>query len=596
MKFSITKKLLLSVAVTASALSATFAQMSYWTALPQKINVGSASPTYTTLSGNLSAQSISNGAYDENGVLLFHVSRHGIFSGNGTLIQSLPFREIVCSEFNVLGGEIAIVPIAGTCKQFYVIYSMRSPVLGGGSDLLYVKVDCSTTTPTVITNGLGYNCATTLYKPRPFTINGHFGTNNVAFAVSKVFTGSGASAKRYLFSTGSNGIVRSEISSSGISDGVVIATPSALNLTGSDLEGLEAELSWGTNYFAWSAPLADKIHFISLSSGNYVNASIRSQSVPDPVGVEFSSSLTTPKLYVSGLGSSSGLRQILTSNNSMSVIATGGYSMSDTFLEYAKNGKIYGISGNNLVGISPDQNLVSVVTIPTQSICYNIGFSFIPNPYSLPDQIDGENYDYYNAPTFLPFDPVCPTSDNKVKVAAQFTSGMPGTWQTSSANILGFKTDGTQMNGTYISQSSSGSSTSMVVQFPSYPKTVKVKIEVGSSCPNVLPIIIESGLIPASNTLCALPDPDPNEARKGLSETIIKLYPNPAAQEFTIRLAAGETSAKVCIRDAAGKIQRNFSLTANETTVSLQGLAAGWYNVAIQTATMKENQKLLVQP
>lgn len=374
-----------------------FAQQKTWTTPPKKWNMTISTPSSTSLPGGASTYEVANGAYDETGNLLFYVQDNLIMDASGDLVGELPNYN-GCDGNTMLNSEIAIVPIPGTCKEFYVIYSKDN--VTGTSPLLYVKVNCSGSTPTVTYNGqfwAGMPCG---WANQAFLIDNHYGLDITAFAVSKVYTGSGATAKRFLLSVSATGIVRSEISASGISAGTT-TTYTTLGLSyPDDLDGYEAEISWGSNYFAWSSSNG-KVFTIELNSiGEYVSPSIESYSISGAIGVEFSNSTgTTPYLYVAA---ASDLKRINTSNQTYTSFSWGsGNDLSHTFLEYGKNGRIYGVSPIYSGGTLTGSKLIPIVnTLVLPGITADIDSRSINNAhdgiFTLPDQIDGEDYTYFN--------------------------------------------------------------------------------------------------------------------------------------------------------------------------------------------------------
>ena len=351
-------------------------------------------PSSTVLPGpGFTSYSVANGAYDDAGNLLFYVQDYSIMGPTG---QSVGILRSYVSEwgsvYGMLNTEINIVPIPGTCRQFYVIYGMDDPV--GSSAVLYVKVNCSGLAPVVTYGQYG----------RPFMVGGYSsGLDNVGMAVSRVVSGSGSTEKRFLFTVGNGNISRSEITNTGISDGVVVVDDNNPEFVQVGFETHEAELSWGGIYFAWSSWNKGKVHIIRLNSlGEYVPGSLQSYSIPGAKGIEFTWHVTDPKLYVSG---SNGLTQILTSNQSQSLVPTGAFDLTNTHLEYAKNNRIYGISltynvqgelvATTMVGLNWFNNSFTSVNAGFDSR-YIISGAYTNGVFTLPDQIDGENYAYFN--------------------------------------------------------------------------------------------------------------------------------------------------------------------------------------------------------
>lgn len=390
------KNVLLALALLMLTVN-TFAQQKTWTTPPKKWNMTPSTPTSSSLPGGASTYEVANGAYDEAGNILFYIQDNSIMDASGNFVEELPNYN-GCDGNTHLNSEIAIVPIPGTCKEFYVIYSKDNPV--GISPLLYVKVDCSGSTPTVTYDGKFYADMPCGWVNQAFLIENHYGLDITAFAVSKVYTGSGATAKRFLLSVSATGIVRSEISASGISAGTT-TTYTTLGLSLGDLDGYEAEISWGSNKFAWSSSNG-KVFTINIDplDGSYITSSIVTYTISGAIGIEFSNSTgTSPYLYVAA---ASDLKRINTSNQTYTSFSWGsGNDLSHTFLEYGKNGRIYGISPIYSGGTLTGSKLIPIVsTSVLTGITADIDSRSINNAhdgiFTLPDQIDGEDYTYFN--------------------------------------------------------------------------------------------------------------------------------------------------------------------------------------------------------
>ena len=106
-----------------------FAQQKTWTTPPKKWNMTISTPSSSSLPGGASAYSVANGAYAEDGNLLFYVQDNLIINSSGNFAGSLPAYNAPWSDchdgLEIINSEIAIVPIPGTCKSFYVIYKME---------------------------------------------------------------------------------------------------------------------------------------------------------------------------------------------------------------------------------------------------------------------------------------------------------------------------------------------------------------------------------------------------------------------------------------------------------------------------------------
>lgn len=419
------KKSGLLILLIIMSMKMSIAQMNYWTMPPFKFNMTTAIPTSTALPGGASVYSVSNGAYDENGNLLFYVHNSEIFNSLGVSVGSLIGYTCSTPPIGAFAStQVEIVPIPGTCNKFYVLYSMYEDM--GFSRLFYLTVDCSTGSPVIISdpNACG--------GIQPFT-TGHYGNMNVAFAVSKIYTGSGSTAKRFLLSVDSNGeILRSEISATGISTPTVIATFSMLGISGSAWFINEAEISWGSNYFAWNSYENNSIHVIGTTDEGLLRMPIilQNYSIISPKGIEFDNAFSAPKLYATG---ATGVTQILTSDQTTSAVSTSPYDLSNSYLEFGKNGKIYGISpvyssgtltNSYLVGILPSDNSISAVSagVDSRFTLLGPGFPYNTNVFTLPMQIDGDNYSDFNGYPKVAISSFSINSDRLASLCSAFSS------------------------------------------------------------------------------------------------------------------------------------------------------------------------------
>jgi len=394
--------------------SSAFAQMNYWTTPPYKFNMNSTEPFRSTLSNIISPlepYGVANGAYDQNGNLLFYVKGDKVYGPTGyTPIGKLGGYKVADCDlrFTTISSEISIVPIPGSCKLFYVIYGMLN--VQTGYVLLYCKVDCSGASPVVINNStVEVSCPPDnihYLEPEGFFITYGAVMHN-SFAVSKIYTGTGATAKRYLFSTFWDGINRTIISNTGITGTILIANSKQLGLNMFfDYDGSEAELSWGSNKYAWIGEAieigqSNKVHIIGINSTGQWDGIIQNYSVPGATGIEFNNStLGYPLLYVSG---TNGITKINTQTQVMtSVTLPVGINLSHTFLEYGKNNKIYGISPT-YDALSGDLAATTLVGIASNDAITSLDAGFnsfyntlYENAFTLPDQVDGDDYNQFN--------------------------------------------------------------------------------------------------------------------------------------------------------------------------------------------------------
>ncbi|WP_341903933.1 T9SS type A sorting domain-containing protein [Fluviicola taffensis] len=379
---NLTFLLIASVFMTIQA----FSQMNYWTTPPYKYSMsgtpfGSALYSGAPSSGTFK---VANGAYDPIGNLLFYVQDERVYKKNGTSIGDL-----FTSYYGHIGGEVVIVPIPGECKKYYVIYSIDNPI--GNAIGAYVKVDCSGTNPVVI-----YNAGS------PFNLGGISASDIMTLACGKM-NGSGATATYYLYAAGydpvsGNSIINHYvISSSGISAGTSIGS---LPLSSYDTEATELELSHGGDYLAWSRPSSNKVFVLKLTGSNfqtYVSSSLQTYSLTAVKGLEFDNSISNPVLYVAGGTSVSNVfKKIdIASTSPIQTSISSTLDWSSTFLEYAKNGKIYGmVPGSSNTHKLAELDLGSGV-ITSQTVNFDSRHTYL-GVYTLPDQLDGQDYSNLN--------------------------------------------------------------------------------------------------------------------------------------------------------------------------------------------------------
>jgi hypothetical protein len=335
---------------------------------------------------------LSNGGYDSHGALLFYIYNDEIKNTSGTTVSNLLpyYKDLVAyppgashdsKDYDVTGEEVAIVPVPGSCKKFYVIYTKGNHA-SPNSYVLYAVVDCSGASVTVtypLANNPGISNAPISLDP------------GLGMAVSKTFNGS----DRYLFTESWTKLLRFTITSSGISSQTTIcdptSDPSFFPVTGGSYTSQELELSPDQQYLAWGNTKSGKMNMIQLNSSyTKVSGSAVTYTLANIRGLEFNS--LSSKIYISH---SSGLSAYTISSGTAASV-TGGTALSNTFLELSKNGRIYGVnSSNKLVGINEAGNALYTAetgpdVVSNDADAYNP--FYISGRYHLPDQIDGEDY------------------------------------------------------------------------------------------------------------------------------------------------------------------------------------------------------------
>jgi hypothetical protein len=394
-----------------------FAQMNYYAMPPQKLIVSGGFVPGALYSGAPSsdAYQVSNGAYSPTGQLLFFVKNDGVYNAAGGYVGQLAgdygTSSAHCSDHSQylqITGEVAIVPIPGSCTDYYVIYTKTDHLAGDGY-AFYAKVSCSGGTVTV-TNFSGptfFTCGTkgdvggifNAYVYKGFIIGA-----GGRIAVSKIASGSGATSKRYLYIASTvNGITKYEITNTGITN--VYSFPAISGISTSDYAGYELELSPDQKWLAFSnhnyVTAGTKVFIVELSTstGNYAGTPpkiITAANAASAIkGLEFDKTTLYPNLYVAGGTTAINvLAKIDVNTLTPTLITAGANDFSNTFLELAKNGYIMAItpgtgSVKRLSKIHPTTNAITSQNLTSNS---SHTYAQMGNVYTLPDQVDGEDY------------------------------------------------------------------------------------------------------------------------------------------------------------------------------------------------------------
>lgn len=414
-----------------------FAQMNTWVTPPIQYNMTSiTTPTSPLYSGAPSSGSyeVANGAHDIDGTLLFYVQGTNVMNPNGTAAGELGGYFGGVSPYTAnsafIQGEVAIVPIPGTCKQFYVIYIRNNGQYIGQA--FYTKVDCSSGSVVVTNNGSAIyfpGCGGSCHGYPGFDIGLGTGTGSSTsgIAVSKIVSGSDATAVRFLYTCGANGIVKYDITASGIGSGTSFGTlsSSAGALTGDDYGTLELELSPDGKYLAWSsaggASPTNKVYYCPLviASGLPSRASTKVDfvSLNSIKGLEFDKS-ATPVLYVIGGTTGTNVYGKFTVSPtaitpSYTALTGTGYDLSQSFLEFGKSGRLYAVAA----GATPKLASITlgsgaIASGLTKQVYFDSRHDYSPwctgftNVYTLPDQVDGQNYGDFGGYSVVSINPL----------------------------------------------------------------------------------------------------------------------------------------------------------------------------------------------
>jgi len=335
------------------------AQMNYWVLPPNKIDFTGTTPSASTLPGSpgTGGYYVSNGAFDENGNMLFYLKDESLFDGSGAPVGSFTIGAAFIMQ------EVAVVPVPGTCRDFYLIYKLSDLFT---HDLLYSKISVSAT-------------GTVSIVSKDNLISNNAGSIPAGIAVSKL-----DGSVRYLYSVGPSSVEQYTISSGGIGSMVSISSDGTYTH--------EAELNSDGTLLAWGNRSNNEVYVCNLADGNVIttytiSTSGSSRSIS---GVEFSSDDSALYVAISASSSSGGIFKINLSTGTNARL-TSGNSYANTQLETGKDGYIYAVNNDGSLGkINQTTDVVSSAGLSGVTV-YSDSYLV----YTLPDQIDGEDYDYF---------------------------------------------------------------------------------------------------------------------------------------------------------------------------------------------------------
>ncbi|MBI3501945.1 MAG: SBBP repeat-containing protein [Bacteroidetes bacterium] len=399
MKTSLLYSLFAVIVFSCCNVSISQTQMRNWVIPPNQADVSNPIPTITSISSGVSVTHEANGIYDANNNLMFYCSDDNIYkAGSSTAISPLGDNATHIGK-----NEIAIVPFmdndACNKKKYYVFFIEDEPIDFGPMELWATVIDMSSGSPVVVSSN---------YRNTPYTI----WTDKFDGSWGGIAVGKNVGGKRYVYVMRSH-LERFTISVpdasnnfTGISDWQVLAIPGSF-----DYHTMEMDLSPDGKWLAWGSlhqfPTLYNYNIIGLtaSTGNFnnivkqFNVGIIDVNRFMGRGVEFDA--TSTKLFV-GAGSD-GVFYVPVNNTSSQTRITNSdvQGLGFSQLELAQNGFIYAAKSNVAIPIDPVNNIIGPTNSNISSITpgkNNNGgfFSNWPDFFTLPDQIDGENYSSFN--------------------------------------------------------------------------------------------------------------------------------------------------------------------------------------------------------
>jgi hypothetical protein len=374
-----------------------FPQMRSWMFSPNRLDfqVGAA-PSVNAVSGATGTNEPTYAAFDEANQPIFYAKRVSdpfgtgeynltVFAGNGTpgvnaagdnVIGSVPVPGVSGARYKEIGNEVAIVPVPGACRQFYLIYMFSS----GGSYMALASniINCSGAVPQIGATNLIYNLTNSAEEG--------------ALAVSRENNGT-----RYIYSLAYGGIRRTPLTSSGFGATVLDVATNAV-ATEMDLSPDGTRLAFGA--FKYPTGLFDA----QVNTTTGVVSSLQVRQAPGTLnkqmfGVEFSPDGS--KIYYSGgdafttdPNAVTGIWQLTLATSQLQLLPnTRGYDTS--MIETGYDGLLYTVSdfkaapgAGRLLTINTSNGTTALSPITT---VFDVQGK---NVIILPDQIDGEDYTY----------------------------------------------------------------------------------------------------------------------------------------------------------------------------------------------------------
>jgi hypothetical protein len=399
------KALLIFTALAMLTTSAT-AQKRHWLLKTTLVNM-MAHPSYSTstVSASSTLDPFSDAISDENDNLLFYVSGRNVYSASGVSVASLPgFWEPPsindCTESmdafkrrGILNKDLLIVPVPKACKKYYLIYSLMPTAMGSNS-LVYVTIDVSSGTPVLGATTSAYYPGCGIVVSASLIHTFCCNVNSVQAAASKVYNTT--TGNRYLFATGRGGVRRFDITATGIGSGISIAsTASAGGIFTSDDDFMagDMDLSPDQTRLTWTPNFSNSnksVYMISLSGYNFSSAKKFTNTLAVG-GIEFNPGSSS--IYITNNNGIQTVPVSAASGTSFTTAVAGAqYAASNLEIGYSNllyvvNGTTQKLEYRDLV--TPSSSGATTITV-TSSASYSV------TEFNLPNQVDGENYQYFS--------------------------------------------------------------------------------------------------------------------------------------------------------------------------------------------------------
>ncbi|HND88821.1 MAG TPA: T9SS type A sorting domain-containing protein, partial [Saprospiraceae bacterium] len=350
-------------------------QMNKWILSPSLVDFNSQTAFPLTWLSPPTNYTVENTAFDASGSPMFYIRNKTVYLPSGAVAGTLPsVTGIMCGggAYNGIMYEIAIVPVPGTCNQFHIFWCAQKGICGTALCTSLITVNANGT----LTIGAG-----TLLDEGP-------GASS-ALAVSK---STGFGSRNLYWVGGLRGVVSFQITAGGISSGTVWF---AYNVNNNNLsyEGIEAEVDEAIGKVIW-VDRSGNVFYYNLQNPDLEPTYFT--NIGQAWGIEFDGPQTG--FYVSTTGTktlSSGIYHFANFfSQFIPTLVSSSLDYEKTFIEKAKDGQFYAVDKNGKLGKFTGNGPVSAafngLSVFSSGSVFAAG-----NHYKLPDQIDGEDYDYF---------------------------------------------------------------------------------------------------------------------------------------------------------------------------------------------------------
>lgn len=350
--------------------------MNKWILNPTEIDFDAGTATPLTWSVGY-PYTVENTAYDADGKVLFYIQNMNVYDANGTGVGSLPIgtSSVTGYSYPSILHEIAIVPVPGTCNRFYVIYCLNRVFIGNALKHAIVTVSANgTISVSTDTQVLAQNSG-----------------NSGAIAVTMLLNGS-----RYLYwVSGHGGVFKYNITSSGITLASTVVPYVFNDPQGKTFHAIEAEVSRDGSNLIW----VEKDAAFQTATSGMEGVTKYTLSRRSMWGIEFNAG--EDGFYVStetnNQGSiTGGIYHYTSFSPSIPTLVSNTTDYTRTLIEKGKDGNFYAVNFNGVLGSFTSNGPASPAfnNLIVHSSQFN-GFLGSLDYYKLPDQIDGEDYNYF---------------------------------------------------------------------------------------------------------------------------------------------------------------------------------------------------------